>query len=182
MAALLSPLAKCAEFLNPIKVHPYLSTCMDTAVKYIKCLSDNDIKSKVMKLIDDSSSIRCSKIAIDSESLLNWLAENEVLSIALEGNIDQVQYTDKIKGIVEFMGHRLSIEELTKIWNMQVGQNAQLIDNIHSIMTAAASKFSMDQFDHLLNLVQERWQESNDQMKKRLIIFIGRIGKETNQG
>lgn len=38
-----------------------------------------------MKLIDDSSSLRSSKIAIDSESLLNWLAENKVLSIALEG-------------------------------------------------------------------------------------------------
>lgn len=38
----------------------------------------------------------------------------------LVGNIDQVQYTDKIKGIVEFTGHRLSLEELTKIWKMQV--------------------------------------------------------------
>ena len=38
-----------------------------------------------MKLIDDSSSLRSSKIAIDSDSLLNWIAENKVLSIALEG-------------------------------------------------------------------------------------------------
>jgi len=43
-----------------------------------------------------------------------------VLTIALEGNIDQVQYTDRIKSIVEFLGPRLSLEELTKMWNLQV--------------------------------------------------------------
>ncbi|CAL1268833.1 unnamed protein product [Larinioides sclopetarius] len=235
MAALLSPLSKCAEFLNPSKVCQHLSPCMDIAVRYIKSLSDNDIKSKnvcsisellksmkllclhlwphqvaltnslclevilrmlkcphfnarmnglkeVMKLIDDSSSMRSSKIAIDSESLLNWLAENEILSIALEGNIDQVQYTDKIKVIVEFTGHRLSLDELTKIWRMQDGQNTQIVDNIHSIMSAASSKFNVEQFDHLLLLVQDSWENSTDQMKKRLLYFIGRIGKETNQG
>ncbi|XP_015922706.1 ubiquitin carboxyl-terminal hydrolase 24 [Parasteatoda tepidariorum] len=235
MAAMLAPLAKCAEFLNPTKICPHLSVCMDIAVHHIKSLTDNDIKSKnvcsisellksmkllclhlwpqqvivtnklclevilrmlkcphfnarmnglkeVMKLIDDTSSMRSSKIAIDSDNLLNWLSENKVLSIALEGNIDQVQYTEKIKGIVEFTGHRLSLEELTKIWMMQDGQNAQIVDNIHSIMLAASSKFNSEQFEHMLQLVQESWQNTTDQIRKRLIIFIGRVGKETNQG
>ena len=43
------------------------------------------------------------------------MAENRVLSVALEGNIDQVQYTDRIKSIVEFLGTRLSNEELSKV-------------------------------------------------------------------
>lgn len=235
MCALLSPLSKCAEFLNPTKVCSYLSPCMNTCIQYIKSLTDDDIKSKnigcvsdllramkmlclhlwpqqvslmnslclevilrmlkcphfnarmnglkeVMKLIDDCTSMRFSKIAIDTDSLLSWLAENKVLSIALEGNIDQVQYSDKIKGIIEFIGHRLSIDELSKIWNMQEGQNAQIVDNIHAIMCAASSKFNAEQFDHLVCLIQETWKGGNDQMRKRLIAFIGRIGKETNQG
>ena len=32
----------------------------------------------------------------------------------------QVQYTDKIKGIVEFLGVRLDLEELTRMWSLQV--------------------------------------------------------------
>jgi ubiquitin carboxyl-terminal hydrolase 9/24 len=52
--------------------------------------------------------------------LINFFQENKVLTIALEGNIDQVQYTDRIKSIVEFLGPRLSLEELTKMWNLQV--------------------------------------------------------------
>ena len=37
---------------------------------------------------------------ISSDVLVEWMAENSVLSVALEGNIDQVQYTDRIKSIV----------------------------------------------------------------------------------
>ena len=42
----------------------------------------------------------------------------QVLSVVLEGNIDQVQYTDRIKAIVEFLGPKLSPEELTNIWSL----------------------------------------------------------------
>lgn len=36
------------------------------------------------------------------------------------GNIDQAQYCDKIKGIVDFLGSKLSLDELSMIWKMQV--------------------------------------------------------------
>ena len=39
-------------------------------------------------------------VNISSDVLVEWMAENSVLSVALEGNIDQVQYTDRIKSIV----------------------------------------------------------------------------------
>ena len=53
--------------------------------------------------------------------VVEWMAENRVLSVALEGNIDQVQYTDRIKSIVEFLGTRLSNEELSKVSNVGLG-------------------------------------------------------------
>ena len=40
----------------------------------------------------------------------------------ISGNIDQAQYCDKIKGIVDFLGTDLSSDELTMIWKMQVGR------------------------------------------------------------
>lgn len=36
------------------------------------------------------------------------------------GNIDQAQYCDRIKGIIELLGSKLSLDELTKIWRIQV--------------------------------------------------------------
>ncbi|CAJ0965117.1 unnamed protein product [Ranitomeya imitator] len=57
----------------------------------------NSLK-EVTKLIEDSTLSKSVKNAIDTDRLLDWLVENSVLSIALEGNIDQAQYCDRIKG------------------------------------------------------------------------------------
>ncbi|XP_022244007.1 ubiquitin carboxyl-terminal hydrolase 24-like [Limulus polyphemus] len=158
---------------------------LDIILRMLRCphfnAKMNGLK-ELTKLIEDTSVVRSTKIAINSDKLLNWLAENKVLSIALEGNIDHVQYTDKIKGIIEFTGPKLSLEELSKIWQMQEGQNMHIVDNIHTIMAAASAKFNVQQFDHLLSLVQKGWHGGSDQMRKRLISFIGKIGKETSQG
>ncbi|XP_070563005.1 ubiquitin carboxyl-terminal hydrolase 24-like isoform X2 [Ptychodera flava] len=137
----------------------------------------NSLK-ELTKLIDDSSATRAVKNAIPSEKILDWLVDHKILSIALEGNIDQSQYCDKIKGIVEFLGSRLSLDELTKIWKMQNGQQATVVDNIHSIMAAAAVKFSAQQLEHLFMLIQKSWQDENDRMREKLLSLIGKIGRE----
>lgn len=40
--------------------------------------------------------------------------------VLITGNIDQMQYCDKVKNLVEHLGTKLSLEELSKIWRMQV--------------------------------------------------------------
>lgn len=42
--------------------------------------------SQVTKLIEESTVSKTVKNAIDTDKLLDWLVENSVLSIALEGN------------------------------------------------------------------------------------------------
>ncbi|XP_064477292.1 ubiquitin carboxyl-terminal hydrolase 24-like isoform X2 [Ornithodoros turicata] len=235
MAALLSPLAKCAQFLNSETACSILAPCMARATDYIRSLSDEDLKNKnigsitdllkavktlcvylwpseivntsslcldvilrmlkcshfnarmnglkeLIKLIEDCASTNSSRAAIDAEQLLDWLTENRVLSLTLESNIDQVQYMDKIKGIIEFIGPRLSLDELTKIWDMQDKQNCQVIDNIHGIVAAASTKFSTQQFDHLILLIGKAWRNGTDAAWKRLLTFIGKLGKESSQG
>ncbi|OXB64566.1 hypothetical protein ASZ78_016018 [Callipepla squamata] len=118
-------------------------------------LNSEDIELGVTKLIEDSTVSKSVKNAIDTDRLLNWLVENSVLSIALEGNIDQAQYCDRIKGIIELLGSKLSLDELTKIWRIQSGQSSTVIENIHTIIAAAAVKFSSDQLNHLFVLIQK---------------------------
>ncbi|KAH0519789.1 Ubiquitin carboxyl-terminal hydrolase 24, partial [Microtus ochrogaster] len=114
----------------------------------------NSLK-EVTKLIEDSTLSKSVKNAIDTDRLLDWLVENSVLSIALEGNIDQAQYCDRIKGIIELLGSKLSLDELTKIWKIQSGQSSTVIENIHTIIAAAAVKFNADQLNHLFVLIQK---------------------------
>ena len=46
------------------------------------------------------------------------MCELELFSPA--GNLHQSQYCDRIKVLVEFLGTKLSLDELTTIWKMQV--------------------------------------------------------------
>ena len=68
-------------------------------------------------MIEETENSR-SKQGISQDAVMEWMSSNKVLSVVLEGNIDQVQYTDRIKAIVEFLGPKLSPEELTNIWNL----------------------------------------------------------------
>ena len=72
---------------------------------------------EVSRLIEETENSR-SKQGISQDAVMDWMSSNKVLSVVLEGNIDQVQYTDRIKAIVEFLGPKLSPEELTNIWNL----------------------------------------------------------------
>jgi hypothetical protein len=57
-------------------------------------------------------------------------------------------------GLVEFLGPRLSSEELSQIWAMG-DKSFHVVDNLHGVLAAAAPKLGAPQFDHLLHLVQE---------------------------
>lgn len=48
------------------------------------------------------------------------LRENKNPTLCVPGNIDQAQYCERIKGIIELLGSKLSLDELSKIWRIQV--------------------------------------------------------------
>ncbi|KAJ0032236.1 hypothetical protein NQD34_002317 [Periophthalmus magnuspinnatus] len=154
---------------------------LDTLLRMLKTphfsTKMNSLK-EVTKLIEESTVSKTVKNAIDTDKLLDWLVENSVLSIALEGNIDQAQYCERIKGIIELLGSKLSLDELTKIWRIQAGQSSTVIENIHTIIAAAAVKFSFDQLTHLFVLIQKSWEIESDRVRQKLLSLIGRIGRE----
>eukprot|EP00064_Thunnus_orientalis_P006179 superscaffoldBa00000632_g6195 len=154
---------------------------LDTLLRMLKTphfsTKMNSLK-EVTKLIEESTVAKTVKNAIDTDKLLDWLVENSVLSIALEGNIDQAQYCERIKGIIELLGSKLSLDELSKIWKIQAGQSSTVIENIHTIIAAAAVKFSFDQLTHLFVLIQKSWEVESDRVRQKLLSLIGRIGRE----
>ncbi|KAK7081025.1 Ubiquitin carboxyl-terminal hydrolase 24 [Halocaridina rubra] len=135
---------------------------------------------ELARLIEDSE--RRHANLIDADIVQEWMTTNSVLSLALEGNIDQVQYTDRMKELVEFMGPKLQEQELTRIWHMAEKSSPHVVDNIHRIMIAAASRFNPHQFDHLLSLVRESWNTGNDRLREKLLSFIGKIGQDSRLG
>lgn len=74
---------------------------------------------QVTRLIDETK-LYANESSLDRERLLEWLVDNNVLRISLEGHIDQSQYCDKIRSVVQFIGDKLNGDELTQLWNLQV--------------------------------------------------------------
>lgn len=52
--------------------------------------------------------------------IIPWLSILTVDYLFFPGNIDQAQYCERIKGIIELLGSKLSLDELSKIWRIQV--------------------------------------------------------------
>ena len=48
-------------------------------------------------------------------------------------------------------------------------------DNVYSIIAAASSKFSLSQFELLNKLVKEKWLESNDRIREKLLSLSGQV-------
>jgi ubiquitin carboxyl-terminal hydrolase 9/24 len=137
---------------------------------------------EVSRLIEESERKRfTSNAVINGDQLVDWMEEKKVLSTALEGNIDQLQYTDRIKIIVEFLGVRLSTEDLDKIWSLQDSANLHVVDNVYGILAGAVAKFSLAQIEHLTQLTDQTWQKVNDSTKDKLLNMIGRVGREATQ-
>lgn len=61
-----------------------------------------DVVLQVTKLIEESTVAKTVKNAIDTDKLLDWLVENSVLSIALEGKkCDQQELAPRLRTVVQ---------------------------------------------------------------------------------
>ncbi|XP_037071034.1 ubiquitin carboxyl-terminal hydrolase 24-like [Pollicipes pollicipes] len=131
---------------------------------------------EISRIIEDTR--RAARYVLDAEQIQAWMSEQGVLSLALEGNIDQKQYTDRIKAIIEFLGPHLSTEDLSKIWSMQSRHAIQVMENIHCMMAAASVSFSAPQLQHLISLIERSWEGGKPWQQEGLLQLAGRIGRQ----
>ena len=142
---------------------------------------------EVSRLIDESDrgkyqTGRRGIISISSQHLASWMAQNRVLSVALDGNLDQSQYAERLKAIVEFLGVRLGKEDLDRMWHLlETSTNSQIIENVHGILATAASKLNLELYEHLTSLIKKKWETSDSRVREKLLRLIGQIGRETKQ-
>ena len=172
------------NMINRMLKTPQFNSRMNALKEVSRLIEESEKQSSrggTISSINRRSDHGCDVGYISEDTIVQWMANNRVLSVALEGNIDHIQYTERIKAIVEFLGPRLGIEELSKMWNLQDSPNSHVMDNVYSIMAGAAAKFSLLQFEHLTTLIKEKWSTSNDRVREKLLALIGQIGREAKQ-
>ena len=114
-----------------------------------------------------------------AEQMDAWLDENAVLSLALEGNIDQQQYCERLKTLLSFVGPRLKASEISRIWGLRRGRASVAVENIYNMLGQAAAKFKEAEIAHLLGLIEKSWPQEAEEGKTRALRLLGVIGCET---
>ncbi|CAK8688756.1 unnamed protein product [Clavelina lepadiformis] len=158
---------------------------LEVTLRMMKCPHFNakmNALKEVVKLIEESESYLMKDSAIDKEKILEWLVENTVLSISLDGHIDQSQYCDKIKKVVEFIGDKLNSDELAQLWKLQNNASLSVSENIQSIISGAAPQFNEQQLDLLFSLIHKSWSSEDERARRQLVSFIGKIGHNAKLG
>jgi len=162
---------------------------LKTILKMIKCphfnAKMNGLK-EISKAVEEISNVNsCKQTEVDTSNLYipeekfaDWLTTQQILSISLDSHIDQSQYSDKIRVLVEFIGDRLSMDELTQLWRLQDNTSLSVAENIQLIVASAAPEFNEHQLDLLYKLVHKSWLKEDERARLQLISFIGLVGRK----
>lgn len=232
MAAVLQPVACCADFLNAEVARPLFKPALKKVTDVVEALTTEDFKSKhigksyelllsakivcselwqehaertdqlrldlalrmlkcshfnakmnalieVTRMIDDATMKRDVRGAFTQQRLLSWMCDVQLLTVLMDGNVDHAQYCERAKRVVQFLVPRLARDDVVRIWSRMERQTSNVIDNIHGIFAAAAARFTNEQFDMFVVLLSETWSKADEKMQERLIVLLGRIGRDT---
>ena len=193
MSDLFNSVKLIAHYFRPDMEHHCDSLQLKTIMRMLKTPSFATRMSglkEVSRLIEETQSShsylshsrrKSAAVSISSQQLTGWMSDNEVLAVALEGNIDHVQYSNQTKAIVDFLAPNLQKEDLDRIWHLQ--DIPSKMENIHAIISSASSKISWELYLHLTNQIKAKWESSsNERTREKLLCLIGQIGREAKQG
>nr|CAB3267565.1 ubiquitin carboxyl-terminal hydrolase 48-like [Phallusia mammillata] len=158
---------------------------LEVTLRMVKCPHFNakmNALKEVTKLIDETNQFTVTDTTIDRDKILDWLVDTKLLSISLDGHIDQSQYCDKIRKVVEFIGDKLSSDELALLWKLQDNASLSVSENVQSIISGASPQLNEQQLDLLFSLIHKSWLTQGEKARQQLVSFIGRIGHNTKSG
>ncbi|CAF4075236.1 unnamed protein product, partial [Rotaria magnacalcarata] len=139
----------------------------------------NSLK-ELAKIIENCTSNipSITKASIPRDVVSEWVIEHSILSKALEGNIDQNQYVEKVRTLMDFIAPRILKEDIETIWKMQHGRSLVAVDHLFTLIASAAAKFNLEQLNHLIGFIHSSWKSETVLIQEKLIELLGAIGRE----
>lgn len=78
-----------------------------------------------------------------------------VIFVFASGNIDQNQYVDQVRILMDFIAPKISKEDIKTIWKLQHGRSSVAVDHLFTLIASAAAKFNLEQLNHLIEFISE---------------------------
>ncbi|CAF2084119.1 unnamed protein product [Rotaria magnacalcarata] len=85
----------------------------------LKMVTLSNFNAKMNSLKELSKMIE-NRRSIPRDIVSKWIIEHSILSKVLEGDIDQIQYVEKVRTLVDFIAPNILKEDIEMIWKMQV--------------------------------------------------------------
>ncbi|CAF4573224.1 unnamed protein product [Rotaria sp. Silwood1] len=180
---LLSTLRKICSAVWPNRIEQIEQLHLNLLLRMI-ALSNFNAKmnslKELAKIIENAISNipSLTKASIRRDVISEWIIENSILSKALEGNIDQNQYVEKVRTLMDFIAPKISKEDIQTIWKMQHGRSLVAVDHLFTLIASAAAKFNLQQLNYLIEFICNSWKTETILIQEKLIELLGTIGRE----
>ncbi len=121
---------------------------------------------------------------LTSDRMAKWIQENDVLDIVLRDCMHQPQYVEKLEKILRFLikEKALTLKDLDKIWESQVGKHEAIEKNVHDLLAKLAWDFTPEQLDHLFSCFQRSWTNAGRKQREKLLELIRSLSEDDKEG
>jgi ubiquitin carboxyl-terminal hydrolase 9/24 len=126
---------------------------------------------------------------LNSKRMVAWLRDKNVLPNILQGQLHIREYVTGMEEIVKFLvlNHELQNDELSSIWDAQIGQYIEVVRNVQTMLGQLAIYFTADHLHHLLGCFKRSWAElsagsAGAKTMADMLKFITNLAKDDREG
>ncbi|KAK5985116.1 hypothetical protein GCK32_004287, partial [Trichostrongylus colubriformis] len=146
---------------------------------FLRCVTCSQLDAKVFafhELGKLALKTRSCPNAFDINLLNSWLKENNILKHALQGNMDQPTYLEKIRPILSYMTSEMSASDLAGVWSLRKGRMGVSADNFSTIIVQIGRGLNCEQIGWLEQLFIKCFHANEMRMYDRIFLCCRDIG------
>ncbi|VDO59911.1 unnamed protein product [Haemonchus placei] len=146
---------------------------------FLRCITCNQLDAKVFAFHELGKLVvknRPYSNVFDINLFNSWLKDNNILKHALQGNMDQPTYLEKIRPILSYMTSEMSASDLSGVWSLRKGRMGVSADNFSTILVQIGKGLNCEQIGWLEQLFIKCFHANETRMYDRIFLCCRDIG------
>ncbi|VDL80601.1 unnamed protein product [Nippostrongylus brasiliensis] len=171
-AHVIDTIDKCSKWIEFLEEDP--GVCNRCRLKFfLRCITCNQLDAKVFAFHELGKFIAKLNInpnILEVDLLNTWLRDNNILKHALQGNMDQPTYLEKIQPVISYMTSEMSANDLANIWSLRNGRMGVSADNFSTILVLIGRMCNIEQLGWLEQMFIKCFHANETRMYDRVFL------------
>nr|CDJ93158.1 Peptidase C19 domain containing protein [Haemonchus contortus] len=168
----------CTKWMELLNASSF--SCDHCLLKFfLRCITCNQLDAKVFAFHELGKLVvknRPFSSVFDFNLFNSWLKDNNILKHALQGNMDQPTYLEKIRPILSYMTSEMSASDLSGVWSLRKGRMGVSADNFSTILVQIGKGLNCEQIGWLEQLFIKCFHANETRMYDRIFLCCRDIG------